>query len=64
MNAMLVKFKEHCERWHREQRTHDYRGRANVLGYLTQRYGLEAVKRHKRWIVRALDNAEGLVVVE
>jgi hypothetical protein len=64
MSAVLLKFKDHCQRWHQENRTHNYRGRANVMGYFTTRYGVDAVKRHKRWIVRALNNAEGIHVVE
>jgi hypothetical protein len=64
MNARLLKFKAHCQRWRRESRTYNYRGRANVMAYLTHRYGVDAVIRHKRWIVRALNNAEGIYVVE
>lgn len=62
MNTRLIKFKEHCARWQQESRTHNYRGRANVLAYLSNRYGVEAVKRHKKWIVGALNNAEGIHV--
>jgi hypothetical protein len=34
------------------------------MAYLAQRYGVAAVLRHKRWIVRALNNAEGVHVAE
>lgn len=64
MNSILTRFKHHCELWHQERKTHDYRGRTNVIAYLSDRYGVKAVKRHKKWIVRALNNAEGIHVAE
>lgn len=65
MSAVLTKFKSHCERWRTEQpRLHNYRGRTFVMSHLISRYGLEAVMRHKKRIVRALNNAEGVHVTE
>ncbi len=67
MNSRLTRFKHHCERWQQERQTqssHNYRGRANVIAYLSDRYGVDSVKRHKKWIVRALNNAEGVQVAD
>ena len=60
MNTMLLKFKAHSKRWHQSCDGHDYRGRTHVVAYLTSLYGVDAVIRHKKSIMRALDNAEGL----
>lgn len=64
MNIMLAKFKDHCQRWHAAQRIHNYRGRTNVIAYLTTRYGIEAVRRHKKMIIATLNHAEGVYVLE
>ncbi len=64
MSSILTRFKHHCERWHQDCQTHNYRGRANVIAYLADRYGVDSVKRHKKWIVRALNNAEGVHVTD
>ena len=61
MNPMLLKFKAHSKRWHQSCDGHDYRGRTHVVAYLTSLYGVDAVIRHKKSIMRILDNAEGIV---
>lgn len=64
MNTMLQKFRTHSERWHQSCCGHDYRGRTNVVAHLTSLYGVDAVIRHKRSIVRTLNKAEGVFVTE
>ena len=60
MNTMLLKFKAHSKRWHQNRGGHDYRGRTYVFAHLTSLYGVDAVIRHKKSIIRTLDNAEGV----
>lgn len=64
MNVMLLKFKMHCERWHRTRNGHDYRGRTYVVAHLTSLYGIDAVIRHKKSIIRTLNNAEGIHITD
>ena len=64
MNTMLLKFKAHSEHWHQSRRGHDYRGRTNVVAHLTSLYGVDAVMRHKKSIVRTLNKVEGVYVAE
>lgn len=60
MNNTLKKFRCHCQCWHQTQTLYNYRGRANIYRRLTSRFGVEAVKRHRKTIRTILDNAEGL----
>lgn len=62
MNTMLLKFKAHSDRWHQCSTGHDYRGRTNVVAHLTSLYGVDAVLRHKKSIVRTLNKVEGVYV--
>ena len=62
MNTMLIKFKAHSEHWHQSSGGYDYRGRTNVVAHLTSLYGVDAVIRHKKSIVRTLNNAEGVYI--
>lgn len=64
MNIMLLKFKAHSERWHQNSGGHDYRGRTHVVAHLTSLYGVDAVIRHKKSIIRTLNNAEGFSVAD
>lgn len=64
MSTMLIKFRLRSENYHDHYAQHDYRGRANVFGYLIDRHGRDAVLRHRCWIRRVLDNTEGFCVVD
>lgn len=64
MNTMLQKFKVHSARWHQNSGRYDYRGRTYVVAHLTSLYGVDAVIRHKKSIVRTLNNAEGVHVTD
>ena len=64
MNIMTDKFRSHAQRWHADSPFYDYRGRANVIGYLLDRHGAAAVLRHKPRLRRILNDIEGLCPVE
>lgn len=63
MNIMLERFKDSCQRWHKQNAVHNYRGRANIFHYLGCRYETPAVIRHKTLIEKVLNNAEGICVI-
>ncbi len=64
MSTILKKFKVHSARWHQNSGRYDYRGRTYVVAHLTSLYGVDAVIRHKKSIVRTLNNAEGVHITD
>lgn len=64
MSTILKKFRVHSARWHQNSSRPDYRGRTYVVAHLTLLYGVDAVIRHKKSIVRTLNNAEGVHLTE